>query len=77
MAAKSGILGLGSRLYPGNMQRILNKDLTRFMQSFPTTPKSSKQKKDCQHGADLLVPQRLSQDLNYTFGGMQTFFHFA
>ena len=33
MAARSGILGLGSRLYPGNMQRIFNKDLTRFMQS--------------------------------------------
>ena len=28
-----GILGLGSKLYPGNMQRMLNKDLTRFMQS--------------------------------------------
>ena len=34
MAARSGILGLGSRLYPGNMQRIFNyKDHTRFMQS--------------------------------------------
>ena len=33
MAARSGIVGLGSRLYPGNMQRIFNKDLTRFMQS--------------------------------------------
>ena len=33
MAARSGILGLGTRLYPGNMQRIFNKDLTRFMQS--------------------------------------------
>ena len=33
MAARSGILSLGSRLYPGNMQRIFNKDLTRFMQS--------------------------------------------
>ena len=33
MAARSGIFGLGSRLYPGNMQRIFNKDLTRFMQS--------------------------------------------
>ena len=33
MAARSGILGLGSRLYPGDMQRIFNKDLTRFMQS--------------------------------------------
>ena len=45
MTAKPGILGLGSRLYPGNMQRILKKDLTRFMQSFSRTPKSSKQKK--------------------------------
>ena len=25
--------GLGSKLYPSNMQRTLNKDLTRFMQS--------------------------------------------
>ena len=33
MAARSGILGLGSRLHPGNMQRVLNKDLTQFMQS--------------------------------------------
>ena len=33
MAARSVILGLGSRLYPGNMQHILNIDLTRFMQS--------------------------------------------
>ena len=33
MAARSGILGLGSRLHPGKMQRILNKDLNRFMQS--------------------------------------------
>ena len=27
------LLGLGSKLYPSNMQRTLNKDLTRFMQS--------------------------------------------
>ena len=33
MAVRSGILGLGSRLYPGNMQRIFNKHLTRFKQS--------------------------------------------
>ena len=26
-------LGLSLKLYPGNMQRMLNKDLTRFMQS--------------------------------------------
>ena len=31
IAARSGILGLGSRLYPGYMQRILNKDLIRFI----------------------------------------------
>ena len=28
-----GILGLGSELYSCNMQRMLNKDITRFMQS--------------------------------------------
>ena len=33
MAARSGILGLGSRLHPGNMQRILNKDLSRERQN--------------------------------------------
>ena len=33
MAARSCKLGLGSRLFLGNMKRILNKDLTRFMQS--------------------------------------------
>ena len=27
------LLGLGLKLYPSNMQRLLNKDLTRFMQS--------------------------------------------
>ena len=27
------LLGLGSKLYPSNMQRTLNKDLTRFIQS--------------------------------------------
>ena len=27
------ILGLGSKLFPGSMQRMLNKHLTRFMQS--------------------------------------------
>ena len=44
MAARSGILGLGSRLYPGNMQCIFNKDLTHA-EPFLRTPKSSKQKK--------------------------------
>ena len=27
------VLGMGSRLYPSNMQRVLNKDLTQFRQS--------------------------------------------
>ena len=27
------LLGLGLKLYPSNMQRLLNKDLTRFTQS--------------------------------------------
>jgi len=26
------VLGLGSKLYPSNMPRMLNKDLTRFVQ---------------------------------------------
>ena len=30
--ASTWLLGLGSKLYPSNMQRMLNKDLTRFMQ---------------------------------------------
>ena len=39
MAARSGTLGLRSRLYPDNMQRIRNKDLTRFMQGLPENAK--------------------------------------
>ena len=40
------ILGLGSKLYPRNMQRMLKRDLVRFMQFFlSSTPKSRKQKK--------------------------------
>ena len=30
---RARLLGLGSKLYPSNMQRILNKDLIRFKQS--------------------------------------------
>ena len=44
MAARSGILDLGSRLYPGNMQRIFNKDLTRFMQSLSENAKIERAK---------------------------------
>ena len=31
--ASARLLGLGSKLYPSNMPRMLNKDLSRFMQS--------------------------------------------
>ena len=33
IAARSGLLGLGLRLYPGNIQRILKKDHNQSMQS--------------------------------------------
>ena len=29
---RARLLGLSLKLYPGNMERMLNKDLTRFMQ---------------------------------------------
>ena len=38
-------LSLGLKLYPSNMQRMRNEDLTRFMQSFLSAPKWSKRKK--------------------------------
>ena len=31
--ASAWLLGLGSKLYPSNMPRMLNKDLTRFVLS--------------------------------------------
>ena len=31
--ASTRLLGLGSKLYPSNMQRILKKDLTQFTES--------------------------------------------
>ena len=31
--ASARLLGLGSKLYPSNIPRVLNKDLTRFMPS--------------------------------------------
>ena len=39
--ATTHLLGLGLKLYPSNIPLMLNKDLTRFMQSF-----LSKQKKE-------------------------------
>lgn len=50
------VLGLASNLYPSNLQRMLNKDLNRFMQSFSSTRKSSKWKKLlCCQGAFLIA----------------------
>ena len=37
--ASAWSLGLGSKIYPGNKQRMLNKDLTRFMQSLSRVAK--------------------------------------
>ena len=34
------LLGLGSKLYPSNMQRMLNKDLTLIKQSLSRVPQS-------------------------------------
>ena len=39
--ASARLLRLGSKVSPRNMPRMLNKNLTRFMQSFSGTPKSS------------------------------------
>ena len=40
------LLGLGSKRYPSNVPRMLNKDVTRSMQSLSSSlPKSSKRKK--------------------------------
>ena len=49
------LLGLGSKLYPSNMKRMVNKDFTRFKQSFSRTANSSKRKKDC---AGRVFPQQ-------------------
>ena len=39
------LLGLGSKLYPSNMQHMLNKDFSRFFLDFSSTSKSRKWKK--------------------------------
>ena len=44
--ASARLLGLGSKLHPRNMPRMLNKNLTRFhTESFSSTTKSSTRKK--------------------------------
>ena len=58
-----GILGMGSKLYPGNMQRMLNKDLIRFMQFFSRTPKSSKQKKGSASRVVIFIQQTIKNGL--------------
>ena len=39
-----GLLGLGSKLYDSNMQRMLNKDLTQFKQSLTWVPQNEASK---------------------------------
>ena len=58
------LLGLGTKLYPSSMQRMLNKDLTWFTQSFPGTPKSSKGTKGYRWPSPSPPPPPLSQLLN-------------
>ena len=43
--ATTHLLGLGLKLYPSNMPLMLNKDLTRFMQSFSSTQKKESKRK--------------------------------
>ena len=47
------LLGLGSKLYPSNIQRMLNKDLSQFMQSLSRQNAEIKQAKGslCWQGA--------------------------
>ena len=41
------LLGLSSKLYPSKMQRMFNKDLTRFMQSFQVLQIRGSEKQTC------------------------------
>ena len=41
------LLGLGSEMYPSNMQGMLSKDQIRFRKSLSRGHQSSKPKKDC------------------------------
>ena len=45
-AARTRLLGLASNYIFWQQARMLNKDRVRFMQSFLSTPKLSKRKKD-------------------------------
>ena len=55
--ASAWLLGLGSKLYPSNMLDMLNKDLTRFMQSLS----SSKRKKGSTDRVLLFVSIRYEE----------------
>ena len=46
-APSTRLLGLSSKLYPNNLQYMLNKDLTRFISAeyFPSSANSNKRKK--------------------------------
>ena len=59
--ASSQLLGLGLKLYPSNMPRMLNKHLTRFMQSesFSSTPKSSERNEDSVSRVGFYIPDSI------------------
>ena len=62
------LLGLGSEMYPRNMQRMLSKDQIRFRQSLSRVHQSSKQKKDCAGRVPLeLRIKKVKYRQHYTF----------
>ena len=53
--ASEWLLGLGSKLYPSDMQRMLNKDLTQFVQSLSSKIDQVKERL-CWQGAQGVNP---------------------
>ena len=65
-----GILGLGSKLCPGNIQRMLNKDLTRFMRSLSREHqnRASKRKALLAGGPMRNAKRRLAENTRHRLG---------
>ena len=62
------LLGLGSEMYPSNMQRMLSKDQIRFRQSLSRVHQSRKPKKDCAGRVPLeLRIKKVKYRQHYTF----------
>ena len=73
------ILGLGSKLYPSNMPRMLNKDVTRFIQSLSRVHhSSSKQKKGCAGRVPLpTITWNINRQMKVSQDGPFVFFLFV